>query len=445
MELCDYCLQKEVIMKQLTLSDRVAIEAGLCTGKTLKKIAEDIGKNPTTISREIKNNRSYIRGSFYLNNDCKYARRCARKHICTNKYCETPCVKCRQYDCRDGCSAYIPLKCVQIEKPPYVCNRCPKKDKCNKNRYIYSAKLADATSNRRRSDTRQGIRLTEEQLKNIDNLITRQIKKGQPLTHIYAEHKAEIPISLRSLYNYIDSNMLTVRNIDLRRKVSYKPRKRPQRRVSCEKQDYRVGRTYEDFQKYIENHPNCSIVQMDTVLGTRNKGQRILTMLFLKTNIMLMFLIPDGKAQTVVEIFDFLLNILDIDVFRNLFEVILTDNGSEFKKAEELEFAPYTGERRSRVFYCDPMASWQKAEIEKNHEFIRYVIPKGKSLDGYTHKDITLLMNHINSIKRPRLDNRCPYELVSKDDKDMMWLMELMGMDTIPADDVHLNQHLLTR
>ena len=88
---------------------------------------------------------------------------------------------------------------------------------------------------------------------------------------------------------------------------------------------------------------------------------------------------------------------------------------------------------------------WQKAEIEKNHEFIRYVIPKGKSLDGYTHKDITLLMNHINSIKRPRLDNRCPYELVSKDDKDMMWLMELMGMDTIPADDVHLNQRLLTR
>ena len=91
------------------------------------------------------------------------------------------------------------------------------------------------------------------------------------------------------------------------------------------------------------------------------------------------------------------------------------------------------------------MASWQKAEIEKNHEFIRYVIPKGKSLDGYNHNDIKLLMNHINSVKRPGLDFRCPYELVSKDDNDMKWLMELMGMDTIPADDVHLNPSLLTR
>ena len=432
-------------MKQLTLSDRVAIEAGLCTGKTLKKIAEDIGRNPTTISREIKTNRSYIHGSFYLNNDCKYARRCTQKHVCTDKYCETPCVKCRNYDCREGCPRYTPLRCSQIEKPPYVCNRCPQKDRCNKNRYIYSARLADAASSRRRSDTRRGVRLTEEQLKSIDNLVTKQIKKGQPLTHIYAEHQAELPISLRSLYNYIDAGMLTVRNIDLRRKVSYKPRKRTQKRVAYRNQDFRTGRTYGDFQKYIENHPNCSIVQMDTVLGTRTKGQRILTILFLKTNIMLMFLIPDGKGQTVVDVFDFLLNILDMDTFKNLFQVILTDNGSEFKRAEELEFAPYTGERRCRVFYCDPMASWQKAEIEKNHEFIRYVIPKGKSLDGYNHNDIKLLMNHINSVKRPGLDNRCPYELVSKDDNDMKWLMELMGMDTIPADDVHLNPSLLTR
>ena len=432
-------------MKQLTLSDRVAIEAGLCTGKTLKKIAEDIGRNPTTISREIKTNRSYIHGSFFLNNDCKYARRCTQKHVCTDKYCETPCVKCRNYDCREGCPRYTPLRCSQIEKPPYVCNRCPQKDRCNKNRYIYSARLADAASSRRRSDTRRGVRLTEEQLKSIDNLVTKQIKKGQPLTHIYAEHQAELPVSLRSLYNYIDAGMLTVRNIDLRRKVIYKPRKRTQKRVAYRNQDFRTGRTYGDFQKYIENHPNCSIVQMDTVLGTRTKGQRILTMLFLKTNIMLMFLIPDGKGQTVVDVFDFLLNILDMDTFKNLFQVILTDNGSEFKRAEELEFAPYTGERRCRVFYCDPMASWQKAEIEKNHEFIRYVIPKGKSLDGYNHNDIKLLMNHINSVKRPGLDNRCPYELVSKDDNDMKWLMELMGMDTIPADDVHLNPSLLTR
>lgn len=90
---------------------------------------------------------------------------------------------------------------------------------------FYSARLADASSSRRRSDTRRGARLTDEQLQRIDQLVTKQIKKGQPLTHIYAEHEAELPVSLRTLYNYIDEGMLSVRNIDLRRKVGYKPRK----------------------------------------------------------------------------------------------------------------------------------------------------------------------------------------------------------------------------
>ena len=110
-----------------------------------------------------------------------------------------------------------------------------------------------------------------------------------------------------------------------------------------------------------------------------------------------------------------------------------------------LEWAPYTGERRCRVFYCDPMASWQKAELEKNHEFIRYVIPKGKSFDGYNHNDMTVLMNHINSTKRLSLNGRCPYEMVAEGDESMKLLMELMGMDTIPADDVHLKPDLLIR
>ena len=196
---------------------------------------------------------------------------------------------------------------------------------------FYSARLADASSSRRRSDTRRGARLTDEQLQRIDQLVTKQIKKGQPLTHIYAEHEAELPVSLRTLYNYIDEGMLSVRNIDLRRKVGYKPRKNRKNKVAY-RNSFRVGRTYGDFQKFVEEHPNCSVVQMDTVIGTRSKGQRILTMLFLKTSVMLMFLIPDGKSQTVVDVFDFLL----------------------------------TGERRCRLFYCDPMASWQKLSLRKN-------------------------------------------------------------------------------
>ena len=246
----------------------------------------------------------------------------------------------------------------------------------------------------------------------------------------------------------IDNGWLHVRNIDLRRKVTYKPRKKRKKSEKAADGDqfyYRYEHTYEDYKRYVENHPNCSVVQMDTVVGTKSRGQRILTMLFMKTGIMLMILIPDGKAKTVVDVFDFLLNILGMEDFRSLFDVILTDNGPEFRWTDYLEWAPYTGERRCRVFYCDPMASWQKAELEKNHEFIRYVIPKGKSLDGYNHNDMTVLMNHINSTKRLSLNGRCPYEMVAEGDESMKLLMELMGMDTIPADDVHLKPDLLIR
>ena len=425
---------------QMTLTDRIAIEAGIAAGKTFKEIAAKIHRNPATISREIKANRTVIPATFYLGCDCRYARSCHKHNLCTDMECSIPCIKCRIVKCTEFCPTYKPKHCSRIEKPPYVCNKCYYRNDCDKRRYMYSAKLADALSSRRRSDARTGIRLSPEQLKDLDELLAAQVKKGQPLTHIYAEHEAELPVSLRSLYNYIDSGQLSVRNIDLRRKTGYKPRKG--KKQTSPIPDYRVGRTYEDFKKYMESHPNAPVVQMDTVVGSRRKGQRILTMLFLKTSVMLMILIPDGKAQTVVDVFDYLLDILGMEEFQALFTVILTDNGSEFKNAERIENA-FNGDPRCKLFYCDPMASWQKAEIEKNHEFIRYVIPKGISFDSLTHNDVTLLMNHINSIKRPSLGNKSPYEMIPKGDEDWEWLMQLTRMDAIPADDVHLNPALL--
>ena len=159
---------------------------------------------------------------------------------------------------------------------------------------------------------------------------------------------------------------------------------------------------------------------------------------------MLLFLMPDGTADSVVRVFDFLEAGLGTERFQNLFPAILTDNGSEFKRADALELTEEWGFRTS-IYYCDPMASWQKPHIEKNHEYIRYVIPKGKSFNPYTQEDITLLMNHINSTKRPGLKYRAPYELVEDYDEDMKALMALLKMHLIPADEVHLKPDLLVR
>ena len=183
---------------------------------------------------------------------------------------------------------------------------------------------------------------------------------------------------------------------------------------------------------------------MDTVRGVREKGKTLLTMIFVRNSVMLLFLLPDHKAESVIRIFDYLESGLGMERFNRLFPVFLTDNGSEFKNVDALELSP-EGLSRTNVFYCDPMASWQKPHIEKNHEYIRYVLPKGKSMDCYEQEDITLLMNHINSTKRRGLGWKSPYDLVEEDDEDMQALFELLKMHPIPADEVHLTPELFNK
>ena len=435
---------------QMDLSDRIAIETGISNKDSFKKIGKLLRRHPSTIAHEIKENRTFIPGNYFLRKDCRFVRQRVQHHVCGDESCEENCCRCRSVDCQKYCEKYVSRACHKFEKPPYVCNNCSEKKLCSKDKYIYSAKYADAAVTRRRSESRQGIRISDEKKSEMDELITRLVKKGQPLTHIYAEHENEMPVCLRTLYNYIDDGELTVKNIDLRRKTGYKKRgKDHQPSLGFANMEFRQGRTYTDFEyamkvKYTEDE----VVEMDTVKGVREQGKRLLTMIFRRNNVMLLFLMPDGKAESVKRVFDYLEAGLGIEVFRRLFPVILTDNGSEFKKVDELEltsdedgFLVY----RTSLFYCDPMASWQKGCIEKNHEFIRYAIPKKKSLNPYNQDDITLLMNHINSIKRPGLGNKSPYELVGKDDEDFHELMRLLKMHLIPPDEVHLMPDLFVK
>ncbi|MBQ3461862.1 MAG: IS30 family transposase [Clostridia bacterium] len=320
---------------------------------------------------------------------------------------------------------------------------CSRKRKCRCDRAYYIAQQADATSKRRYSQSRSKIQTRGEDLEKLDSLVSPLILKGQPLTHIWAEHSDEIGVSQRTLYRYIDSGVLSIGNIDLRRKVGYRPR-RKKKTVSEAflNQEFRKNRTYTNYLEYMEKHPETTVVQMDTVKGAREQGKRLLTLHFCDTNMMLMLLMRDGKADTVVEQFDRLTDLLGLEIFKQLFPVILTDNGSEFKHTKELENT-IDGKHRCRVFYCDPQASWQKPQIEKNHEFIRYVIPKGKSFTPYTQEDMTLLMNHINSVKRDKLNGKSPYEAVK--DTNIRYLMDMMGLRMIPADAVNLSPGLLKK
>lgn len=322
-----------------------------------------------------------------------------------------------------------------------MCNGCHCIYECGKPHFYYRANVAYDTYKALLKDTREGIYLSREELYELDCLITPLLKQGQSIGHIFATHKDEIPCSMKTLYNYIDQGIFTARNIDLPKKVKYKARKKKRNEPAID-YSYRENRTYKDFQKYMEEYPETNVVELDTVHGSNKAGKVMLTLLFRNCNFMLIVLMPECKQDCVKEVFEKLEERLGLDIFRRLFPVIITDNGSEFKGAEVLEYDK-NGEQRCKLFYCDPLASWQKAKLEKNHEYIRKVIPKGVPLTEYTQKDMVSLMNHINSTTRASLNGRTPYELAQLLlHPDLLTVMEVQS---IPADEILLKPFLLKK
>lgn len=327
---------------------------------------------------------------------------------------------------------------------PYVCNHCARQRTYNKNKAYYIAQYVDRSYHELLVSCRQGINQNAADIALLDDLISPLLAQGQSLAHIYAFHGHEIPCSRKTLYNYIEQGIFTARNMDLRRKVRYKckPRKTGTR-ISLAAREFRIGRTYDDFQKFIQANPDVPVVEMDTVEGGRdNSNQVFLTLFFRNCSLMLIFVLQGKTQEQIIKVFDYLTEKLTIKVFRELFPVILTDNGTEFQFPERIE-CDKNGGIRTRVFYCNPNSSWQKGRIEKNHEYIRYVIPKGQSLDNYTQRDACILMNHINSEARDSLNGCTPFRLSKMLLNNR--LHRLLCLQEIPADQVNLKPSLLKK
>ncbi|MEG0672310.1 IS30 family transposase, partial [Clostridium sp.] len=397
------------IGKHLRIEDRLIIEYGLDQNYTLKEIADRLKKDPTTISKEIRRNR-FSRINKKNENDlqsCENRRSCTKTNLC-NSRCGKSCKKCAFINCYRTCSDYSIKKCSKPNRYPYVCNGCSNIATCTNEKSYYKAKVADTKYKEILTSSREGLNITSDELEKLDKIISPLILKGQSIYHIFTNHKDEISCCERTLYSYFDKNAFTARNIDLPRKVKYKPRKKTTLPVIKEF-NYRISRNYDDFISFLEDNPNTSVVEMDTVYGTRS-GKVLLTLFFRNCSLMLAFLINSCSQIHVNEVIENLYDMLGPEIFKRSFPVILTDNGSEFKNPQAIEFDA-KGNRRTKVFYCNPMASYQKPHIEKNHEYIRYITPKGVSLNNRTQEDITLMINHINSTTRASLNGNTPFKL----------------------------------
>lgn len=429
-----------VYQKHLTLLNRENIEKLLKAGLKFYQIAENIQKDSTTISKEIRKYRTKHMPSNFNNktNFCKHKSKCTLKNIC-NSNCHSECRHCGK--CNEVCSKYELDICVKLIKPPYVCNPCNNYAQCRKIKYIYIASEAQKKYESTLTSSRLGINISEEELQKLDNLVSPLIKQGQSIKLIYANHKNEINCSIRCLYNYIEMGLLSVKNIDLPRKVRYKVRNKNQ---NSKKKDYsyRIGKKYEDFQNMLKENPNAHIVEMDTVIGTAEKGKVLLTLLFREFNFMIARLLPDKSSKSVKDELDNIEKIIGTELYKRVFKYILTDNGGEFQKPEELETS-IDGSKRSSIYYCEPNRSDQKAKVEKNHEYIRYIIPKGTSMDNYTQDDIDLMMSHINSTAREVLNFAIPYDMAS------IYLgmdsIKKLNLSKIQPDDIILKPYLINK
>lgn len=425
--------------KHLTQEDRVFIETSLDKNMPFCEIAKYLCKDPSTISKEVKKHRLLKEhNDFSSPNQCAHRASCGRTNVCRRAVpCKKQCRTC--HACNKHCDRFEKESCSRLIKAPYVCNGCSKKAQCRQERYFYKAVPANRNYRSVLTESRTGLNISEPDMQWLDSIVSPLILKGQTPYMILKNHP-ELHCSVKTLYNYIDSGALSVRNIDLPRKVKYKLRKsndsKPNDKGIFE------GRTYKDFCSFMAEHPDTNVVEMDTVVGCGGSHKVFLTLYFRCCRLMLLYLLPDKTAASVKKVLDSIEKALGTLLFCSLFPVILTDRGSEFSDPHALE----TGMEnmvRTGIYFCDPMASGQKGGLEKNHEYIRYVLPKGSSFDPLTQWDAYKLASHINSAPRASLNGLTPFRLAQ-----MLLGPEAMAvfrLREIDADSVCLTPELLKK
>ncbi len=414
----------------LTVEERKIIETGIRNGSTKTAIATTLGKDKSTIGKEIKKHRR-------CTHKCSLALECSSYQKC--KFGR---------ECTPGCPGYVPFKCSRRDRSPGACNGCSKWNKCHFDKYWYDAVRAHNEYRATLVDAREGVNLDTSRAKEIADVVAPLLKQGLSPYRIVKAHP-ELGICEKTLYNYIDCDALKIRgvcNVDLRRKTSRRMNRKKKNEYKPRKDHaYLKGRLYADYCSYMEEHPNAHVLQMDTVYNDVASGPFLQTFKFIGTG-MMVAIYHDGKtAQDMVEGLERLDAILGAPVFNEMAEVLLTDRGSEFSAAEKMEQRG-DGTRRTRVFYCDPMQSGQKGSLEENHEQLRYICPKQTDLRaiGLTGQDaLNLAVSHINSAPVESLNGKSPIEYTRFMYPELWEKLEQSGIQDIPKDSIILRPYLL--
>ena len=414
----------------LTVQERIIIEKGIENGFTkAAAIALTIGKDKSTVGKEIKKHRELVHKSSYKIN-CANMKNCSHNHVC------------------DNCADFKPFTCNRRDRSPGACSGCSKYTHCRYDKYRYKADFSHKKYREDLVDSRTGINMSYEECKAMADIIVPLIKAGHSPYHIVTNHP-ELNISEKTLYNYIENGIFRefgLLDINLRIKTKRKIAKKASNKYKKrEDKKYLNGRTYDDFINYTAENKNLSVVEMDTVYNNGSTCPFMQTFKFLDYSFMFIVYQEEKTAKSMVEGVDLLEKILGEDLFSEEVAIIKTDRGSEFCDAEGFE-KEENESRRTRIFYCDPMASGQKGSLENNHKEIRYICPKENDLNDLglnSQEKENLIVSHINSQSKEHLKGKSPLEVMEFMNPALYQKFKDFGIERINKDNIVLKPYLL--
>ena len=368
---------KQGNFKHISKDQRNTIASMIASRYKLKEIARATLLDPTSISKEVKRNRN----KFISKN---------------NEYNHYP-------------------DCPNLKRFPYVCSGCEHRYSiCHWQKYIYKADDAQKKADYKLVLSRRGINCSSDEFKKLDKTIKQGIHNGDSIYEISKNN--DLGKSVSTIYRYINSGFLTTKPIDLPYAVTYKKRKKINKKYDY-KQNNNIDRsnhTYLDYLVYRHSHPNEYGWQLDFLGSIKTDSKSIISLVMPDIHFPLIDIINNPDSNKVVAFFDKLETNLGIDTFKKIFPYILTDRDPAFSDIEGICFSKITGEERTKLFFCDPYVSNQKPNIENLNKQLRKHFPKGKSINHLTRADIK--NTNMRLLRQPlaSLDGYSPQEVFIK-------------------------------
>lgn len=185
--------------------------------------------------------------------------------------------------------------------------------------------------------------------------------------------KHEEMVCVKTLYNYVDSGLIGIKNHHLPEKLARKPKQ-----AKSYKNKRKLGRSIEERPSIVDSREEFGHGECDLVLGSKTKDDKVLlTMIERRSRELFIIPLANKNAETVLDAF-FELKTHYEDHFDEVFKTITTDNGSEFSDLSNLESVSNT-----LIYYAHPYTSCEKGTVERHNGLIRRFIPKGKRIDQF--------------------------------------------------------------